>query len=170
MRQENGFGPYAAQIQLIWEHPLFCESLAAIGRLEQNRIFCGHGANHLFDVARIAYIENLETGMGIAKHLIYAAALLHDIGRHLQYTDGIPHHEASAQIGAQILPECGFSDKDTAQILAAIRLHRSAETGRSDGLAGLLYRADKRSRCCFSCPAEPKCSWAKSKKNKIITV
>ena len=164
------FGPFADEIQRIWEHPLFQESLLAIERLEQDRIFCGHDRNHLLDVARIAYIESLETDAQIPKYLIYASALLHDIGRHLQYTDGTPHHEASARIAAQILPECGFTEEDTARILDAILSHRDSGKRSDDGLAGLIYRADKRSRCCFACSAEPVCNWSASKKNLKLIV
>ena len=71
--------------------------------LEQDRIFCRHDTTHFLDVARIAYIENLENGLGLAKEEIYAAALLHDIGRHLQYTRGIPHEQASAMEAEGIL-------------------------------------------------------------------
>lgn len=157
-------------ISQIWEHPLFQESLLATEQLERDRIFCGHDRNHLLDVARIAYIENLETGAGIPKYLIYAAALLHDIGRHLQYTEGIPHHEASAQLAAEILPECGFSQEDTRQILDAILSHRDKAVSASAGLSGMIYRADKQSRCCFACPAEPECDWSREKKNLTLTV
>ena len=40
---------------------------------------------HLLDVARLAWIFNLEANQEISKERIYAAALLHDIGRHIQY-------------------------------------------------------------------------------------
>ena len=158
------------RLQKIWEHPLFQESLLETERLERDRIFCGHDRNHLLDGARIAYIEDLETGAGIPGTLIYAAALLHDIGRHLQYTKGIPHHEASADIAARILPECGFGPEDTAQILDAILSHRDKTAGAGGGLSGMIYRADKRSRCCFACPAEPECDWSAEKKNMTLTV
>ena len=165
--KENGANE---RIQKIWEHPLFQESLLATEQLERDRIFCGHDRNHLLDVARIAYIENLETRANIPKYLIYAAALLHDIGRHLQYTEGIPHHEASAHLAEEILPACGFAKSETEQILQAILSHRDRTSRESDGLAGLIYRADKRSRCCFACPAEPECDWSPEKKNMAITV
>lgn len=159
-----------AIVQRIWEHPLYQESLLTIERLERDRIFCGHDRTHLLDVARIACIENLESGSRIPKYLIYAAALLHDIGRHLQYLDGIPHHEGSALLAEKILPECGFSSGDIEQILDAIRSHRNKDMRTASGLSGLIYRADKRSRCCFACPAEAECNWSKEKKNMILTV
>ena len=127
------------RLQRIWEHPLFQKSLLETERLERERIFCGHDRTHLFDVARIAYIENLETGANVPKYLIYAAALLHDAGRYLQYTKGIPHHEASAEIAAKILPECGFSQEETGQILDAVRSHRDRTTAGDNGLSGLIY-------------------------------
>lgn len=158
------------RLRRIWEHPLFQESLAAIEELERERIFCGHDWGHLLDVARLAYIENLETGTGVSKCLIYAAALLHDIGRHLQYREGIPHQEASAEIAAEILPSCGFDRRETEEILQAILSHRDKNYQEADGLPGLIYRADKNSRCCFACPAEPECDWSPEKKNLAITV
>lgn len=158
------------RVQLIWEHPLFQEGLRANERMEQNRIFCRHGFEHLLDVARIAWIEDLESGAGVPKEMVYAAALLHDIGRHLQYTDQMPHHEASARIAEKILPECGFTPEETVQILHAILRHRDSTAKEDRGLAGLIYRADKRSRCCFACPAEAECDWDREKKNLALYV
>lgn len=158
------------RINRIWAHPLFQKNLLATERMEQDRIFCGHDRNHLLDVARIAYIESLETGAKIPKYLIYAAALLHDIGRCQQYTDGVPHHETSAQIAAQILPECGFTPEEIRQILDAILCHRDPDVRSEDGLPGLIYRADKQSRCCFACQAEEMCNWTQEKKNLILKV
>ena len=74
-------------------------------------------------MARIAYIENLENGLGLAKEEIYAAALLHDIGRHLQYTKGIPHEQASAMEAEGILKDCGFAKEERERILGAILQH-----------------------------------------------
>ena len=50
-------------------------------KFEHDREFCCHQITHLLDVARIAYIKNLEAGLGIDKELIYTAAILHDIGK-----------------------------------------------------------------------------------------
>ena len=46
---------------------------------ETDRIFCRHGFEHCLDVARIAYIMNIEQGYAIDREIIYAAALLHDV-------------------------------------------------------------------------------------------
>ena len=112
------------RVNRIRNHPLYRESLHNIEKLEQERIFCGHNAQHLLDTARLAYIENLELNLGISKEMIYAAALLHDIGRGLQYTEGIPHHEGGVKLAAPILKDCGFTDAESEEILEAIGGHR----------------------------------------------
>jgi uncharacterized protein len=109
-------------------------------------------------VARLSYIINLENGRNADKELLYAAALLHDIGRWRQYEDGTPHEAESARIAETILPECGFDEAETDLILDAIRSHRSASEERP-GFAGLLYRADKLSRRCYECEASGDCDW-----------
>ena len=92
------------RVNAICRHKLWRESVDEIARLEQDRVFCRHDRTHFLDVARLAYIENLERGLGVDKELIYAAALLHDIGRHLQYAKNIPHDEAGAQLAAVFRP------------------------------------------------------------------
>ena len=139
-----------------------------IARLEQDRVFCRHDRAHLLDVARLAYMENLERGLGVDKELIYAAALLHDIGRHLQYTKNIPHDEAGAQLAEIIMAACGFSPAEREEVAQAILQHRGGGARSRDGLAALRYRADKASRACLICAAEPKCNWSREKKNMTI--
>lgn len=158
------------RVNRICSHPLWQESLEKIEVLEKERIFCGHNMAHFMDVARIAYIENLERGLGISKETIYGAALLHDIGRHLQYLEGIPHEKGSAALAEGILEDCGFQGQEKKEILGAIRMHRDSETKGRDDLAGLLYRADKQSRACFACRVSEECNWDILKKNLIIRV
>ena len=69
----------------IRKHPLFQEYYDKLKEAERGRKFCRHQMEHLLDVARIAYILNLEQKLGIRKEVIYAAALLHDIGKYRQY-------------------------------------------------------------------------------------
>jgi len=145
---------------------------------EEERIFCRHNMEHFLDVARIAWILNLEEQLGITKEWIYAAALLHDIGRHVQYENGIPHEEASAQLASAILKRCGFASEEEAVILEAIRGHRDAASleairGHGDAqnvssekdLAAVICRADKLSRACYTCPVSEECNWSREKKN-----
>ena len=156
------------RIGRITDHPLWQEHMALIARMEQTRIFCGHGPEHLLDVARLAYIEDLEQGLGIPRELIYAAALLHDIGRGLQYRDGIPHHIGGARLAEEILKDCGFSQQERQEITEAIGAHRSSESGSRMDLGGILYRADKASRQCQFCAAQAECNWPPEKKNLHI--
>lgn len=158
------------RLDKICSHPLWQKCLDEIGRLEEDRIFCRHDVKHFLDVARIAYIENLEQGSGTPKELIYAAALLHDIGRHLQYTEGISHEEASARLAETILEDCGFTGEERKEILQAIRLHRNPGTAEKTDLAGLLYRADKKSRACGFCEVRERCNWPEEKKNLKLTI
>ena len=115
-------------LQEIWEHPLYAEAYRQLQEAEQGRKFCCHSAEHFLDVARIAYIQNLEERLGIRREVLYTAALLHDIGKALQYKERIPHEIASAEIAGTILNDLGdeFSKEEKAAILQAIRGHRSS--------------------------------------------
>lgn len=156
------------RVDLILENPKYQEYIDKIKQAEEKRIFCLHNMNHFLDVARIAYIINLEEDLQISKELIYATALLHDIGRFLQYEDGTPHEKASALLAPEILSETGFDGQEQAEILRAIGEHRNREVKEEKSLAGIIYRADKASRACFSCEAESQCDWGANKKNMRV--
>lgn len=153
------------RIDRILKHPLFLEYVGENAKEEAARIFCRHDMAHFLDVARIAWILNLEEGIGIGRDLIYAAALLHDIGRHLQYREGIPHEQASEILAPPILRDCGFHKQEEERILSAIATHRDASVSGGADLNGLLYRADKLSRPCYACKQEKDCNWKQGKKN-----
>lgn len=157
------------RIDKILKHNLFLENLQKIEAAEADRCFCRHDMAHFLDVARIGMIINLEESLEIPGELIYGAALLHDIGKHRQYEEGIPHEQASASIAPEILSDCGFDEKETGVIIEAVLQHRNSEVISEKNLRGLLYRADKASRPCFACKAEGECNWKGSEKNlKII--
>lgn len=156
------------RIDKILKHDLFLKDLSENNTAEADRRFCRHNMVHFLDVARIGMIINLEEELHISKEWIYAAALLHDIGKHRQYHDGIPHERASGEIAPQILRDCGFDDKETDVIIDAILLHRDKEVAPERNLRGVLYRADKASRACFACEAEADCNWKDAKKNLTI--
>lgn len=156
------------RIDKILNHTLFLKHLKDNNAAEANRSFCRHNMVHFLDVARIAEIINLEEGLRLPKEWIYAAALLHDLGKHIQYAEGIPHEKASAQIAPGILKECGFDEKETGVIVEAILAHRNEEIASESSLRGILYRADKASRACFACEAQEKCHWKDGKKNFSI--
>ncbi len=159
------------RVQRILAHPFYKECVSAIATYEKDRQFCGHDMVHFLNVARIAMILNLkENKKPIRKDVVYAAALLHDMGRHIQYETGRDHAEASAELALRVLGECGYSEKETARIVEAIANHRNKEVKKGSDLKGILYRADKASRACYSCPVEAECNWKKSKKNMTLEV
>lgn len=157
------------KIDQIIAHPLFRMSMEKIKTLEAQRRFCCHGITHSLDVARIAYIRVLEQGMDYSKEVLYGTALLHDIGRWQQYTEGIPHHEASKELAERILGDTDFDDNEKKQILEGIRCHRSLEEAWDDSFAAVIYEADKQSRICWLCEAYEDCYWPDERKNRSIT-
>lgn len=171
------------RIDRIWKHPVYQEHFQKLQEAERTRVFCRHTLSHFLDTARIAHIINLEEQLCIAKDIIYAAALLHDIGRYRQISDGTPHDIAGAQLCGQIMAECGFTQDETDCVKAAIARHRDSlplhkeaaclsESLREAAklLPELLRRADKLSRCCFDCPAQSECNWTEEKRNHRILI
>jgi uncharacterized protein len=156
------------KINLIIENHVFKKNLLEIEVLEKHREFCMHDLQHFLDVARIMYIINLENIFNIPKHIIYATALLHDIGRGRQYEDGTPHEIASMEIAKSILLQCNYDTKEIEEILEAIGKHRN-NTENLNGLSYLLYKCDKLSRNCIYCKSTYNCNWKENQKNfKII--
>lgn len=153
------------RVNQIIKNERYQECLEEIRQCEKDRIFCRHDMGHFLDVARLAQLINLEEHMGVTKERIYAAALLHDIGRHLQYRQGISHEIASGQIAPDIMRSCGFSEEEMSEITEAIISHRDVKVKERKDLVGLIYRADKLSRSCFGCASESLCDWKKEKKN-----
>ena len=172
-RPSGGFAADARMetVEAVRSHPLYQEHLARLAELERDRVFCRHGIGHLLDTARIAWIFNLEYNLGFRKEAVYAAALMHDIGKDEQYERGIPHEEASARIAREILDDMGaaFDESECDAIVAAIREHRRLPEGASL-LGTMLYDADKASRTCFACPAREDCSWFSEKMNLSVRV
>lgn len=157
------------RINRILEHPIFKDCIKQNEMAEADRCFCQHDIEHLCAVARIAMLLNLEEDLGLAKDMVYGAALLHDCGRYKQYLEGIPHDEAGAEIASQILAECGYEEEATACITAAIASHRGSSKKTRDGvLADLLYRADKMSRSCRFCKMYEECNWPEEMKGQAF--
>lgn len=156
------------RIEKILEHPLFLDCLEKNHTAEADRRFCRHNMEHFLDVARIGWILILEEQLAIEKVQIYAAGLLHDIGRFKQYEDGTPHEAAGAELAAVILKDCDFSEEEQKEILTAISGHRKKDKNDLKTLSDVLYRADKLSRPCFHCEAENECNWNQEKRNQTV--
>lgn len=153
------------RVNRILAHELFRSCRQKIVQAEENRIYCKHDLNHSLDVARIAYILNLEEQGNLDKELIYAMALLHDLGRSEEYAQGRPHQEAGVNLAEQILLECGFTSRETTRICNAIATHKNNDDMIGDMCIRLLYRADKLSRNCYDCMASETCYWEEGSKN-----
>ena len=175
------------RVHKIWEHPLYQEQFQNLQLAETERRFCRHTLEHFLDVARLAYINSLENDVGLPKEIIYAAALLHDIGRYAQITRGISHEKAGAELAGRIMADCGYLPEEISAVQEAILNHRNTGDAAmseqisagsrknqahsaSSALSALLYRADKQSRCCFACPAAGECNWSQEKRNLQITI
>lgn len=150
-----------SRIERILNNPSYLEYLRQNEIAEKKRIFCGHSFDHLLAVARLTYIFILEDGNPfITREIAYAAALLHDIGRWQEYSTGLNHAEASADLAGPILTAAGFDRGETDLIKKAIRQHRLSETAaiHRSPLSRALKKADRYSRLCFNCEARDQCN------------
>ncbi|WP_297422514.1 HD domain-containing protein [Clostridium sp.] len=134
-------------------------------KFEKGRKYCKHNLKHFLDVARIAQSINLEENLGFEKEIIYATAILHDIGKSYQYENGMPHEIASWEIAKDILIDYEFNEEEVESIKQGILGHRDK---KSEGFSLLIYRADKLSRLCIACKSKDDCNWSDEKKNLKI--
>ncbi|GLC31989.1 HD domain-containing protein [Clostridium omnivorum] len=155
------------RINSILHNELYNEYLKKIELYEANRIYCRHNLQHFLDVARIGYIITLEKKLNIKKDIIYAAALLHDIGRWKQYENGTPHNIASAEQSLEILKAAGYNDNEIDEITKAIEGHRGLNCSENK-LENIISVSDKKSRSCFYCAARESCNWTEEKRNYDI--
>ena len=79
------------RVNAVWRHKTYQSCLAKLRDWEEKREFCRHTPEHFLDVARLTWILALEAGIAADKEIVYAAGLLHDIGRFRQYEGGITH-------------------------------------------------------------------------------
>lgn len=166
---------------IIIENEEYRALLKELETLEESRKYCKHGLEHLLDVARISYIMILEDGADISKDIVYAASLLHDIGRVKTYhQSGEDHDRVSADIAEKILSECGYSPEEIRQICDAILSHRcrrntgdfikARESGQKLGLSEYLQISDHISRKCFNCGSSDTCKWKEEERNTYIYI
>lgn len=148
----------------IIQNEIFSSLMDRLDKLEADRKFCNHDLTHLLDVSRIAYIMALENKLDLSKDVIYAAGLLHDIGRVAEYENEGEHQTAGAAVAAAIMDLCGYSKEEISAVQDAITGHREEKEGSL--LNNLLYAADKLSRNCFCCKAHDECKWPENRRNK----
>lgn len=139
--------------------------LEKIAEYEKNREFCTHTVEHFLTVGRIAYIMVLEKKLNISKEIVYLTAILHDIGRHKQYEEKIPHEIASWEISKSLLNENEFTKEEIEIIKEGILYHRN----ENDKVFGsIMFKADKASRECYRCNMYKECNWKEETKNYNI--
>lgn len=161
--------------QKILEDDEYKQYLKQLQNLEQNRIYCKHDLNHFLDVARICTITAYDHGISVDKDIVYAAGLLHDIGRCDPKVSS--HEEHSAKIANEILPKCGYTKDEVSQIIEIILSHRGRDVlnnikklDKSDYLdiVDCFKIADQLSRNCFCCDATITCKWKDEEKLESI--
>ena len=145
-------------VQKLIRDPDYLHYLSLTKNYEAGRLYCCHNFSHLLDVARIAWILCLERQIKISRPVVYAAALLHDIGRFAQHEDGkIDHAAESALLAAPLLARYSFSVAEINLIQQAILAHRQAPETATDLLGAVLAEADDLSRLCYDCPVQGGC-------------
>lgn len=90
------------------------------------------------------------------KGIIFAAGLLHDIARWVEYESGENHAIAGARIAGEVLSRAGFTDAEQRLITRAIGEHRIGGAEASP-LGRYICRADDLARPCFNCAARDDC-------------
>ena len=147
-----------SRVNLLLEHQDYISYIQKINDLEKERPFCKHGFEHGLNVARIAYGYMLERGEALPlKEAIYAAALLHDIGRWVEYETGEDHAMVSARLALPLLEVCRFTPEAIQVILTGISEHRQHYANNLSPLGEALSLADDWARDCRHCSAQSQC-------------
>ncbi|MDK2985354.1 MAG: uncharacterized protein PWQ96_996 [Clostridia bacterium] len=160
------WGDRLERLNIILQSAIYKNIVAEITEYEKDREFCRHTMQHFVDTARICYILILEDTMKAAhsdgkrsiftKEVIYAAGMLHDIGRLEQYQTGADHAVKGAEIAGDMLSKAHFSPGEIELITTAIREHRRLPENPTY-LGERLYKADKLSRPCYGCSVIDEC-------------
>ena len=143
-----------------------------IEAIEADREYCRHDFQHFISVARIAELLNVKEALNIDSELIYAAALLHDIGRAEEVKSGERHEVVSERLAPELIDAAGFGETEKKMILSAIANHRNKDVidDMNRPLESIIYRADKLSRNCFYCDAYDKCRKSYDKRNMELNI
>ncbi len=114
------------------------------------------------------------------KDLIYACALLHDIGRAAQYESGVHHSVSGLSLAEQIMTDCDVPLVWRQQILNVISEHHQSLSGKeqeekiceesrkTERLEYYIRKADHDCRLCFFCEAKETCKWKDAERNETV--
>lgn len=155
------------RVNRILKNEKFKQYIDTVELIERERIYCRHGLEHCIDVARITMLLSYEENIVLDKELVYAAAVLHDIGRS---SPNAEHHKKNAELAEPILKVCGFSPAEREKIEEVIENHGNNDVADEKSFRGLFYRADKLSRSCYGCKAAAFCYWDGEKKNLSLQI
>ncbi|HBV99304.1 MAG TPA: phosphohydrolase [Desulfotomaculum sp.] len=157
------------RIGAVRKDPFYLDCLLLNGERERDRLFCRHDYRHMVLVSQISWriikqtdgLESLIKTEGLsgkmsALEVVYAAGLLHDMGRWRQYDTGEDHALAGSAMAGSVLKRAGFSEREAMVVIRAIREHRKALPGQSY-LGRVLCLADDLSRPCRSCNVRLDC-------------
>lgn len=169
------------RVELLLKDALYVDYIKRNADEESIIKYCQHGLQHHIDVARIAYILVLEhndfnyfvkdsglSGKLAAKECIYAAGLLHDIGKWNEYRTGVDHAAYGSKLTREILPRVFFNPTEVDLISTAIYEHRNISRDMSF-LGERIHRADNLSRVCSQCEERVKCPKRGNKEYSVTT-
>lgn len=177
----------------VLKHPIFLKFIKEIKDMENGRSYCHHELEHAVDVARLAWIYYLEDTLAVdapnvtelhrkwessgvwtdeietKKDLFYTAALLHDIGRGVQYQTGVHHSVSGLEPAKQILEDVEIPKDWEKQILDVIAEHADDNMDRLEkDLEYYIAKADHDSRLCFACEVRESCKWTEDEMNNTV--
>ena len=169
------------RVEMLLKDALYNDYMQRNSDEETGIKYCQHGLHHHIDVARIAYILVLEqndlnyfikesglSGKLAAKEVIYAAGLMHDIGKWKECQEGVDHAAFGARIARDILPRAFFSAGETDLICRAIYEHRNISRDMSF-LGERIHRADNLSRVCSQYEIRESCPKLATKEFSVTT-
>jgi len=169
------------RVELLLKDALYIDYIKRNADEESIIKYCQHGLQHHIDVARIAYILVLEhndfnyfvkdsglSGKLAAKECIYAAGLLHDIGKWNEYRTGMDHAAYGSKLTREILPRVFFNPTEVDLISTAIYEHRNISRDMSF-LGERIHRADNLSRVCSQCEERVNCTKRGNKEYSVTT-
>lgn len=157
------------RVELLLKDAHYIEYINNNNEEESANKYCQHGLQHHIDVARIAYILVLEhndlnyfakegglSGKLAAKECIYAAGLLHDIGKWNEYRTGADHAAFGARLARDILTRVFYNPNEIELVCRAVYEHRNISRDMSF-LGERIHRADNLSRVCSQCEDRASC-------------
>jgi len=100
-----------------------------------------HGWPHVKRVVRLCEETLKAENKNVDSEVLEAAALLHDIAKHVKDNNALDHGEKGAEMAKSLLVSIGFDERKIGQVCHAIRVHTHREEPHSVE-AKILHDAD----------------------------